>query len=695
MPNHNPNRLIKEKSPYLLQHAYNPVDWYAWNNEAFATAKKENKPIFLSIGYSTCHWCHVMEGESFEDEEVAKILNEHYVSIKVDREERPDIDHIYMAVCQAMTGQGGWPLTILMTPDQKPFYSGTYFPKESKYGRPGLINILTQIAEMWEQQHEQILQSSEKITTAMQNQQRVQDNQQHQITLSKDHLVDAFDHFSETFDHQFGGFGNEPKFPTPHQYLFLLREWKRTKEAEALEMVEQSLTAMHKGGIYDHLGYGFSRYAVDRYWLVPHFEKMLYDNALLCITYLELYQATNNTYYARITEEILAYVERVLTSPEGGFYCAEDADSEGEEGKFYVWNPIEIKEIIGDQAGDIFCEYYNVTNSGNFEGKNVLNLIQAPSLSKLAQRKDMSVEELEKVLAESRQKLFEYREQRVHPHKDDKILTSWNGLMIAALAKASAVLQKPEYAKRAIQASQFIESKLSTEQGRLLARYRDGDASFQGYIDDYAFYIWGLHELYMATGDFSYLKRATELIQAAIQLFWDQEAGAFFFNASDSEQLFVRSKEFYDSALPSGNSVMAYNLIRQYRLTGDAHMEEYFDRLVSVMASSVHHYPAGYSFFLCAMEMVTAPAQEVVLVQGNNTEEYNQMKELVQSSYLPNAVIVYKEMETEAQLNEMTPAHKDKVAIEQKSTFYLCQNFACQQPVQSTSDVSKLLKELS
>lgn len=695
MPNHNPNRLIKEKSPYLLQHAYNPVDWYAWNNEAFATAKKENKPIFLSIGYSTCHWCHVMEGESFEDEEVAKILNEHYVSIKVDREERPDIDHIYMAVCQAMTGQGGWPLTILMTPDQKPFYSGTYFPKESKYGRPGLINILTQIAEMWEQQHEQILQSSEKITTAMQNQQRVQDNQQHQITLSKDHLVDAFDHFSETFDHQFGGFGNEPKFPTPHQYLFLLREWKRTKEAEALEMVEQSLTAMHKGGIYDHLGYGFSRYAVDRYWLVPHFEKMLYDNALLCITYLELYQATNNTYYARIAEEILAYVERVLTSPEGGFYCAEDADSEGEEGKFYVWNPIEIKEIIGDQAGDIFCEYYNVTNSGNFEGKNVLNLIQAPSLSKLAQRKDMSVEELEKVLAESRQKLFEYREQRVHPHKDDKILTSWNGLMIAALAKASAVLQKPEYAKRAIQASQFIENKLSTEQGRLLARYRDGDASFQGYIDDYAFYIWGLHELYMATGDFSYLKRATELIQAAIQLFWDQEAGAFFFNASDSEQLFVRSKEFYDSALPSGNSVMAYNLIRQYRLTGDAHMEEYFDRLVSVMASSVHHYPAGYSFFLCAMEMVTAPAQEVVLVQGHNTEEFNQMKELVQTSYLPNAVIVYKEMETGAQLNEMTPAHKDKVAIEQKSTFYLCQNFACQQPVQSTSDVSKLLKELS
>lgn len=681
------NRLINEKSPYLLQHAYNPVAWYPWGSEAFEKAKSEDKPIFLSIGYSTCHWCHVMERESFEDEEVAEYLKEHYVSIKVDREERPDIDHIYMTVCQAMTGQGGWPLTILMTPDQKPFYAGTYFPKGSKYGRPGLMDLLTQINELWRNKRDKILETSEKVEQVIQPQ--AKETEKHELTAAV--LEEAYTQHEGAFDPVYGGFGTEPKFPTPHHFLFLLREWKRTESPKALEMVTSSLEAMHQGGIYDHLGYGFARYSVDKKWLVPHFEKMLYDNALLASTYIEAYQATQNEKFARIAEEIFQYVEQRMTSPEGGFYSAEDADSEGEEGKFYVWNPLEIEEVLGQKAGELFCEVFDVTNEGNFEGKNILNLIHRNAGS-LAKRKGLTEEELETTLAESRAKLLAYREKRVPPHKDDKILTSWNGLLIASLAKAGAALQSSTYLQRAKKAVEMIENYLVDDKGRLLARYRDGQADFLAYLDDYAFYIWGLHELYFASGEPTYLERAENLIDDVISLFWDDEHGGFYFYGKDGETLITRNKEIYDGAIPSGNSVMAFNLVRQHRLTGKEHYQEYLEKLIDTFSATITHYPMGHSFFLMALQMVMDSSVEIVISEGDNKEVYESMLQQAQQTYSPFSVLLAKSKKYLTEIDKLAPAHHDKQAKDGQSAFYLCQNFACQQPVVEVELVKELLR---
>jgi len=489
------NRLVYEKSPYLLQHKNNPVDWFPWGEEAFVRAREEGKLIFLSIGYSTCHWCHVMERESFEDEEVAWFLNRHYISIKVDREERPDIDHIYMEVCQAMTGQGGWPLTVVMTPDKQPVFAGTYFPKRGRWGKPGLLEILKQIQEKWEVEKEKIVGVGMRVTEAIQLRQFSSGED-----LSKATLDQAFQQFCNSFDPVYGGFGPAPKFPTPHNLMFLLRYWKMTREHEALAMVEKTLAAMHNGGIYDHIGFGFARYSTDREWLVPHFEKMLYDNALLAIAYLEAYQVTGNNRYARVAREIFTYVLRNMTSQEGGFYSAEDADSEGEEGKFYLWVPEEIKGILGEEEGEYYCRLFGITQEGNFEGRSIPNLIlsctdERAGLLKIDDQELLGMLEL---VEESRRKLFIEREKRVHPFKDDKILTAWNGLMIAALAKGSRVLNNPEYSRAAARAVEFIWQKLRRQDGRLLARYRDEEAAFLAYLDDYAFLVWGLIELYEA-----------------------------------------------------------------------------------------------------------------------------------------------------------------------------------------------------
>jgi uncharacterized protein len=627
-----------------------------------------------------------MERESFEDNEVAALLNDHYIAIKVDREERPDIDHIYMTVCQELTGQGGWPLTVLLTPEKKPFFAGTYFPKRQKYGRPGLMEILSQIEELWRTQPDRIKESSEKITEAVQP--RFVSHSEG--ALGEETLTKAANQYRRSFDKTWGGLGEAPKFPTPHNYIFLLREWKRTGNEELKTIVESSLKAMHHGGIYDHIGYGFSRYSVDEKWLVPHFEKMLYDNALLAIALIETYQATGNAYFARVAKEVFHYVERVMTSPEGGFYSAEDADSEGEEGKFYVWTLEEVRQIVGDVA-DLFCEVYDVTDHGNFEGHNILNLIHR-DLGAVAARHGLTEEALEEKLAPARQKLFEVREKRVHPHKDDKILTSWNGLMIAALAKGAAALQEPHLLALAQRAQEMIESELVNENGRLLARYRDGEANFLGYLDDYAFYAWGLQELYLASGDLVYLKQATKLIDDALDLFWDKEGKGFFFYGTDAEQLLARPKEVYDGALPSGNSVMALNLIRHGRLTGDAKYLEHAVQQLQAFSKQVDYYPSGHSMMLLALQMQLSPAQEIVIAEGENVETFAEMIRHVQQAYLPFAVTVIAGKEQGDELTSVAPVHAEKGAVDGESALYVCQNFACQQPVTSIEAVEEKLK---
>ncbi|GAV23539.1 thioredoxin domain-containing protein [Carboxydothermus pertinax] len=672
-----PNRLIHEKSPYLLQHAYNPVDWYPWGEDAFKKAKMEDKPVFLSIGYSTCHWCHVMERESFENEEVADLLNKHFVAIKVDREERPDVDQIYMTACQAMTGQGGWPLTIIMTPEKKPFFAGTYFPKRSKWGRPGLIEILTEIAKLWETDREQLLTISKRLYEFMQTM-----PQSKKGDLTEEVLEKAYREFLGKFDSEYGGFGPAPKFPTPHNLIFLFRYWKRTGEEKALVMAEKTLEAMARGGIYDHVGYGFHRYSTDREWLVPHFEKMLYDNALLAYTYLEAYQATKKEKYARVAREVFTYVKRKMTSPEGGFYSAEDADSEGVEGKYYAWTPDEVKKALGPEEGELFCRVYDITPEGNFEGKNIPNLIHT-DLESMAVKFGKSSEELTDSLDRMRQKLYQGREKRVLPHKDDKILTSWNGLMIAALAKGVRVLQDQELLNMAQKAAEFIFSKLRRDDGRLLARYREGEGAVLAYLDDYAFLIWGLIELYEASFEVRYLKLAVELTREMLKLFWDEKHGGLFFTGADGEELITRPKEIYDGALPSGNSVAALNLLRLSRMLGEEDFLQKAEEILSTFAGKVSEIPSAHSFYLLAYLFYLGPVKEIVVAGEPDGEDTRAMIEKINLAYLPNSVVLFHPIGDAGQeIREIIPHIADKKSlIGERATVYVCENFSCKAPV--------------
>ncbi|TBL80164.1 thioredoxin domain-containing protein [Paenibacillus thalictri] len=681
-----PNRLANEKSPYLLQHAHNPVDWFPWSEEAFEIAKRENKPIFLSIGYSTCHWCHVMEHESFEDEEVAKLLNRDFIAIKVDREERPDVDNLYMTVCQAMTGQGGWPLTIVMTPEKKPFFAGTYFPKKRRYNRAGLMEILPQLAGKWTEDQERISLIGQQIIE--ETQKRMLSNLEGE--LSEETLHQAFSIYESNFDAQYGGFGNAPKFPTSHNLSFLLRYYKRTGKEEALRMVEKTLDAMSRGGVYDHIGFGFARYSTDDQWLVPHFEKMLYDNALLTMTYIEAYQITGKRRYAEVAEQICTYVLRDMTDPEGGFYCAEDADSEGVEGKFYVWTPDEIKRVLGEDDGELYCDAYDITADGNFEGHNIPNLI-AVSLESFVRLKGGDPDQLRSRLEISRQKLFEHREKRVHPHKDDKILTSWNGLMIMALAKAAKALQKPEYAQAAAKAADFIEQKLRREDGRLLARYRDGEAAFLGYLDDYAFLAWGLTELYEATFELVYLQRAIQLCEEMIRLFWDNDKGGFFFYGEDGEQLFTRPKEIYDGAMPSGNSAAALLLLRLGKYAYNAAFSQKADEQLRAFAGAVERYPAGHALFLMALDYAYGPTKEIVIAGDPAKEDTQAMLQTVQMKFLPNAIIIlHPTGPAGSEVMRTCPLVEDKRALGGRATAYVCENFACHSPTDELEELEML-----
>jgi uncharacterized protein YyaL (SSP411 family) len=664
------NSLLQEKSPYLLQHAYNPVDWYPWSEEAFAKAKEEEKPIFLSIGYSTCHWCHVMERESFEDEEVAGVLNRDFVAIKVDREERPDIDHIYMTVCQGMNGQGGWPLTIVMTPDKTPFFAATYLPKNQRHGLSGLMQLLPRLADLWQNERSAVLESGEQIRRWLQENEEVTEGE-----LTWADADQAYQQFNRVFDKTYGGFGTAPKFPSPHNLCYLLRYYYFSGEVQALSMVEKTLESMYRGGIYDHIGFGFARYSTDGQWLVPHFEKMLYDNALLTIAYLEAYQITRRPEYARLAREVLTYVLRDMTAEEGGFYSAEDADSEGLEGKFYVWSPNEIKSILGEERGTQFCGDFDITEKGNFEGQSIPNLI----------KKALGEEERSQWEKE-REKLLAYRNERIHPYKDDKILTAWNGLMIAALAIGYRVLGEVAYREAAEKALQFILTKLRRPDGRLLARYREGEASYPAYSADYSFLVWALTELYEATYQISYLDLAMELSRDQIKYFWDGQAGGMFFYGSDAEQLLTRPKEVYDGALPSDNSVALLNFLRLSRLTGDPELEEKAQAMITAFADTVSSGPTAHSFFLSAVLFYLQPSREAVIVGSAQDDQLRQMRDYLQKTFLPDTVVLYKEGSDE-ELHRLAPFTEAMKVQEGGAAAYVCEGFACQQPV---TDVDSL-----
>jgi len=683
------NRLANEKSPYLIQHKNNPVDWYPWGKEAFEKAKKENKPVFLSIGYATCHWCHVMAHESFEDEEVAQLLNKYFVSIKVDREERPDIDNIYMTVCQSLTGSGGWPLSIFMTPEAEPFYAGTYFPKVGRMGIPGLMDTLKKIATLWEKDSGQLIEVGEKITEHINFKPALG---KPSSTLGSDTLKKGFEQLKSSFDPKNGGFGSSPKFPTPHQLTFLLRWYKRSADSSALEMVEKTLLGMRRGGIFDQIGFGFHRYSVDAEWLVPHFEKMLYDQALLAMAYIEAFQVTGKDAFSRTAKEIFAYVLRDMTAPEGGFYSAEDADSEGKEGQFYLWTPSEIERQLGEELGKRISKFYDVTKSGNFEGGHSIPHVPV-SHRIFAEKEGIDLAKFEKTLENARERLFQERKGRIHPLKDDKILTSWNGLMIAALAKGSRVLGNQAYANAAKGAADFILKSLKMKDGRLLRRYRQGDADYPGYLDDYAFMVWGLIELYEATFEVSYLEEAIALNKAMVDIYWDEKEGGFYFTGEGNETLITRSKEIYDGALPSGNSVAALNLLRLGRMTGNVDFEQMAEQLINVFAAQVISYPSGYSQLLVAIDFIVGPGQEIVIAGDPSTKATQKMLRTVHRKFLPHNVLLFKRDGPEGKrLTSISPFVEAMTPLNQQATAYVCKQYACQTPITNISELEAILK---
>jgi len=686
------NRLAKEKSPYLLQHAHNPVDWYPWSEEAFEKAMKEDKPIFLSIGYSTCHWCHVMEKESFEDLEVAELLNRKFVSIKVDREERPDIDNIYMKACMLIAGRGGWPLTIVATPQKEPFFAGTYLPRNSRAGIIGLIDLLRNIEELWKNDRSKLVSTAERVTEHLTRQIKAN---QHEEELTDLVLDEAFIRLLDSYDRVNAGFGISPKFPSPHNFLFLLRYWKRKGKRQALEMVEKTLQKMRLGGIFDQIGFGFHRYSTDSRWLVPHFEKMLYDQAMMLIAYIEAYQVTGKKEYRKTAEEIMEYVLRDMKIPEGGFLSAEDADSEGEEGKFYLWTEKEIKNAIGKNA-DITVKVFNVSEGGNFydelhhtkTGKNILHLKRP--LRQLSLELGMGSKELQENLRITRLKLFEVRDKRIHPLKDDKILTDWNGLMITALAKAAQAFTSIRYAKAAEKAVHFILGKIQRTDGGLFHRYRDGEASVEANLNDYAFMVWGLIDLYEATFKTKFLEKALRLQNHVNEHFWDKEDGGFFFTSDNSEKLFVRSKEFRDGATPSGSSIALLNLIRLARMTGNTQFEEKAEALVKAFSSHEGSDPSQNTMFLTALDFFIGPAYEIAVVGNPSTQQTKKMLQIIRTRFTPNKVILLKK-EDDPTLQRIASYTRNMKMIEDKPTVYICQNFTCKKPMTNTKDVIKML----
>jgi uncharacterized protein YyaL (SSP411 family) len=637
------NHLKDQTSPYLLQHKENPVNWYAWGKEAFEKAEKEDKPIFLSIGYSTCHWCHVMARESFEDEETAKVLNEFFVSIKVDKEERPDIDSIYMQVCQAFTGSGGWPLSIFMTPSQKPFLAGTYFPKKPRYGLMSFNELLLIIKDKWQNERNGLLDTATQVTNALKNVSK-------ETSSENEYLIkEAYEIFKETYDEKYGGFSRAPKFPSPHNLLFLMDYYKTEHEEYALKMAEFTLLMMYKGGIFDHIGYGFCRYSTDRYFLVPHFEKMLYDNALLILAYCEAYSITKNPFYKEVAEKVAFYISCEMTSKDGGFYSAEDADSDGIEGKYYVFLPSEIEKILPLKAA-AFNKYFDITKDGNFEGKSIPNLLKTETQSDL----------FDAFLPEIR----EYRKNRTKLHKDDKILTSWNSLMISALSALYKITKEEKYIESAKRAQIFIEKNLS-ENDALFASYRNGKRSLQGFIDDYAYYIFALFSLYDVTLDEALIEKANKFLNKAVTDFFDFKNGGFYLYGKDGEQLITRPKETYDGAMPSGNSIMAYNLVRMNYLSPTKLTNEVVSTHLAFMSGMAENAPAAHAMFLIALSNYFNPPTMINVV----LKDKDDIKDLCFTAPLRSIIKVHR-LET-----------KEYKLLNDKTTYYVCKDQNCLPPV--------------
>jgi len=693
--NQTPNGLIHEKSPYLLQHAHNPVDWHPWGEDAFEKARSEDKPVFLSIGYSTCHWCHVMAHESFSDEEVARLLNDAFVPVKVDREERPDVDGVYMTACQLLTGGGGWPLNLLLTPDKTPFFARTYVPKRSRPGHPGMLELVPKLKEIWRARRDEVTRAAGELAEALQRDASGAGGELGAGTFSK-----AFDELHARFDAAYGGFNPAPKFPAPHGLTFLLRHWKRSGDARALSMVERTLTQMRLGGIFDHLGGGFHRYATDARWLVPHFEKMLYDQATLVTAYTEAYQATRNPEYEQTARAVLDYVLRDLTSPEGGFYSAEDADSEGEEGKFYVWTEDELRELLEPELAELVIEVYNVKADGNFyeeatgqrTGANILHL-QKP-IPEVAADRGMPEDDLRARLRQARKHLFEARKRRIRPHKDDKILTDWNGLMVSALSKAAQAFDAPAYAQAAERAVAFVRERLVADDGRLLHRHRDGESTGPAYLDDYAFLIQGLLDLYETSFELDHLKWAVQLNEDVIEKFWDASAGGFFFTPADGEALPARRKDATDGAYPSGNSVQALNLLRLGRMTANPDLEARAWGTLSAFAAIIERAPSAFAQLLQALDFALGPSQEVVIVGEPEAEDTRAMLAALRAAYAPRKVVLLRPVDEEDMQNvsELAPFVGDYVPLDGRATAYVCENFQCQQP---TADPERVRQQLS
>jgi uncharacterized protein YyaL (SSP411 family) len=685
------NRLIFEKSPYLIQQAHNPVDWYPWSDEAFDRATREDKPVFLSIGYATCHWCHVMAHESFEDAAVARLLNDSFVCIKVDREERPDIDNVYMPVCQMMTGTGGWPVTIVMTPDKKPFFAGTYIPREGRFGMAGLIDLLQRILHGWRDEKSELIRSAEEISNALIPPPPSKDIH----SIDEKTLASAYEDLITRFDHEFGGFGSAPKFPSPHTLMFLLRCWKRTGNPQALMMVTKTLDEIRMGGIYDQIGYGVHRYSTDAQWQVPHFEKMLYDQALLAIANIEAYQATKNRAYRRTAEEILAYILRDMTSPHGAFYSAEDADSEGKEGVFYQWTAAELEQVLGTEDAALARAVFCVADTGNYHGpetaprNNILKF--SGKLDEIARQYQVTDDELAEKVEAIRHSLFMARQKRSRPQLDDKILADWNGYAIVALAKAAQAFDEQKYADAGQRAARFILEIMRNPEGGLFHRYRDGEAAVPAFADDYTAMVWGLIELYEATFEDSYLTDAIQLQRNLTNHFLDREGGGFYTTGDTAERLLVRRKEIHDGAIPSCNSVAFLNLVRLARITEDYQLEESAAALVQFFSATVLALPSASTFFYCALDYAIGPSNEVVIAGDLMRADTRALIRVCHAHFLPSVTLMFKPdtgLDIPPLLSTESPAYR---ASNGRATAYICSRHACIPPVTDPDDLLGVL----
>ncbi|MDP9311882.1 MAG: thioredoxin domain-containing protein [Chloroflexota bacterium] len=677
------NRLIDETSPYLLQHAHNPVDWYPWGSEALERARAEDKPILLSVGYSACHWCHVMERESFEDEDTAALMNEHFVNIKVDREERPDIDAIYMQAVQAMTQHGGWPMTVFLTPQGEPFYGGTYFPPEPRYGMPSFQQLLSAMSDTWRNRRDDVLTSARELTEHLVTAEQLKAGAG---GLNERLLDQAASSIQQRFDPRYGGWGKAPKFPAPQTIDFLLRQYQRKGDETVRQQAEYTLLRMAHGGMYDQLGGGFHRYSVDEKWLVPHFEKMLYDNGQLARTYLHAYQLTGNTEYRRIVEETLDYIMREMTAPEGGYYAAQDADSEGVEGKFFVWTAAEVRQALGEDA-NLFAQIYDVTTRGNWEHTNILHLPRP--IEDIARVTGQPVERLREVVERGKRTLFALREQRVHPQRDDKVLTNWNGLMLAAMADAGRVLDRQDYLESAQHNAEFVLTAMRVN-GRLRHSYKDGQAKVEAFLSDYALYAEGLLTLYRATFELRWLQAARDLAEHMLAHFWDQEQGGFFQTSDEHETLIARPKDLFDEAVPSGNAVAAHVLLQLGALLGEPEYDRRARATIELVTSALQQYPSAFATMLNALDFALAVPREVAIMGEPRDAAIQRLIDALDTLWLPNVIVAAAHPDDTAAA-ELVPLLRERPLRDGKATAYVCRSFVCNLP---TTEPDEMLRQL-